>query len=346
MKKTEVINVVIAIAKAEVGYLEKASNSNLDSKTANAGYNNYTKYWRDIANWGLGNYQAQYWCAAFVHWCFVNSFGLEKTKALLLHAPYISCATLGSKSNSVGQRYTTPQIGDVAIFWNGSRFSHTGYVYAVDDSRFYTIEGNTSGASAVVANGGGVYTKSYGITTAQNVGHRFHRPDYVGVLGVSSHDSSISSTAIGSTATTNNNVSTNVKTGQAWFNSNYKAQLIKYCGAPLVLDGEYGKDSRRAALAVFKDLLNRKYSCTLDPNNTNFQAGTKAAAKHAVVRVNSSGTFTYIVQFILSAKGYYKGTMDAACGAELDTAIKTFQIARNLTADGVAGVDTLYALFN
>ena len=42
------INKVISLAKAEVGYLEKASNSNLESKTANVGYNNYTKYWRDI----------------------------------------------------------------------------------------------------------------------------------------------------------------------------------------------------------------------------------------------------------------------------------------------------------
>ena len=35
---------VIKIAMAEVGYLEKGSNSNLDSKTGNAGYKNYTKY--------------------------------------------------------------------------------------------------------------------------------------------------------------------------------------------------------------------------------------------------------------------------------------------------------------
>lgn len=42
------IEKVISLAKDEIGYLEKASNSNLDSKTGNAGYNNYTKYWRDI----------------------------------------------------------------------------------------------------------------------------------------------------------------------------------------------------------------------------------------------------------------------------------------------------------
>ena len=46
---------VIAIALAEVGYKEKASNSQLDDKTANAGSNNYTKYARDLKNAGYYN---------------------------------------------------------------------------------------------------------------------------------------------------------------------------------------------------------------------------------------------------------------------------------------------------
>ena len=50
---------VINIATSELGYLEKRSNSNLDSKTANAGSGNYTKYWRDIKP----DYQGQPWCA-------------------------------------------------------------------------------------------------------------------------------------------------------------------------------------------------------------------------------------------------------------------------------------------
>ena len=41
---------IIALAQNEIGYLEKASNSQLDSKTANAGYNNFTKYARDLDN--------------------------------------------------------------------------------------------------------------------------------------------------------------------------------------------------------------------------------------------------------------------------------------------------------
>jgi hypothetical protein len=68
---------VIKIAKNEIGYLEKASNASLDDKTANAGSNNYTKYWRDMANLGLGNYQGSYWCACFVHWCFYKAYGLK-----------------------------------------------------------------------------------------------------------------------------------------------------------------------------------------------------------------------------------------------------------------------------
>lgn len=178
------MNTVIAIAKAEDGYLEKRSNSQLGSKTANAGSGNYTKYWRDLANWGLGNYQAQYWCAGFIHWCFVKAYGLETAKKLLLHAPYISCDALAEKSKAAGQRYISPQKGDVVVFWNGSRYSHTGLVYQVSGGYFYTIEGNTSGASGVVANGGGVVAgKKYKIA---GTSHRFHRPDYANASGSAS----------------------------------------------------------------------------------------------------------------------------------------------------------------
>lgn len=40
----------------------------------------------------------------------------------------------------------------------------SGLVYKVDGTYFYTIEGNTSGVSGVVANGGGVTKKKYSIS--------------------------------------------------------------------------------------------------------------------------------------------------------------------------------------
>ena len=52
------IEKLISRAKQENGYLEKKSNKDLDSKTGNAGSNNYTKYARDL----YPSLQGQAWC--------------------------------------------------------------------------------------------------------------------------------------------------------------------------------------------------------------------------------------------------------------------------------------------
>ena len=162
------IEKVILIAKNEEGYLEKKSNSQLDSKTANAGSANYTKYWRDVKP----DYQGQPWCAAFVSGCFMKAFGQEKAKKLLKHWPYVYCPTLGN----LFTRNANPKIGDIVIFYHNGTFTHTGIVTAVIGDRFYTIEGNTSGASGIISNGGGVCAKSY--LNSQMPGTKFCTPDY------------------------------------------------------------------------------------------------------------------------------------------------------------------------
>lgn len=162
------IEKVILIAKNEEGYLEKKSNNQLDAKTANAGSANYTKYWRDIKP----DYQGQPWCAAFISWCFMKAFGLDNAKKLLKHWPYVYCPTLGK----LFTRNANPKIGDVVIFYHNGMFTHTGLVTAVIGDRFYTIEGNTSGASGIIANGGGVCAKSY--LNSQMPGTKFCTPDY------------------------------------------------------------------------------------------------------------------------------------------------------------------------
>ncbi len=57
------VNTFLKVVKGEVGYLEKASNKDLHHKTANAGFNNYTKY----GEWYGCN--GVYWCQQFVSWC-------------------------------------------------------------------------------------------------------------------------------------------------------------------------------------------------------------------------------------------------------------------------------------
>ena len=163
-----VIDRLIQTAKAEVGYLEKASCADLDSKTKNAGNQNYTKYWRDIAP----NCQGQPWCACFVTWCIAKTFGREWVKPLLLHDPFIYCPTLAR----LFPLHANPKAGDIVLFYRGSAFVHTGIVTKVCGDTFWTVEGNTASGHAIIANGGAVCEKRY--QNSALPGTKFVRPDY------------------------------------------------------------------------------------------------------------------------------------------------------------------------
>jgi hypothetical protein len=72
--------------------------------------------------------------------------------------------------------YANPQKGDIVIFKHNGTFTHTGIVIAVNGDYFETIEGNTSGGSTIIANGGGVCKKGY--YNSNLPGTKFCRPDY------------------------------------------------------------------------------------------------------------------------------------------------------------------------
>ena len=174
---------VIDIALAQVGYLEKASNSQLDSKTANAGNKNYTKYARDldaIPGFYNGKKQGFAWCDVCTDWCFVQAYGVENAKKLLCQPEKslgASCTASAGYYKKAGRFYEkNPKIGDQIFFLSGSGIGHTGLVVDVDSKKVYTVEGNTSGASGVIANGGGVCRKSYDLTYSKIAG--YGRPDY------------------------------------------------------------------------------------------------------------------------------------------------------------------------
>lgn len=176
---------VIATARAEVGYLEKATNSQLDSKTSNAGTGNWTKYARDLDGIGTvynGKKNGYSWCDVFVDWCFIQTFGLE-TGMNLLCQPYkglgAGCKYSMGYFKQKGQFHTSgPKPGDQIFFTNdgGKSSNHTGLVVKVDSSKVYTIEGNTSSTAGVVSNGGCVREKSYSLTYSKIAG--YGRPDY------------------------------------------------------------------------------------------------------------------------------------------------------------------------
>ncbi len=141
------------------GYLEKKSNAYLDDFKKNAGYNNYTKFARDVDNCGQPGCQGQPWCAEYQFWKLVKILGI--TKALqIMGGGFYNCVSIINHAKAKGTWHSTPKVGALVIFRNGS---HVGSVQSFDSSRIYTNEGNTSSAAGVVANGGAVRNKSYSI---------------------------------------------------------------------------------------------------------------------------------------------------------------------------------------
>lgn len=163
---------LISIARQEVGYLEKASNKDLDSKTDNAGSNNYTKYARDL----YPTLQGQAWCDMFVDWCFMQAFGKAVARQLLCGGFNAYTPLSAQYYKNKGQWHKSPEPADQIFFENPTRIHHTGIVTTVSRDRVYTIEGNTSNGAQVIANGGAVCEKSYPLTHGGIAG--YGRPDW------------------------------------------------------------------------------------------------------------------------------------------------------------------------
>lgn len=159
---------IVKVALGEVGYLEKASNYQLDSKAANAGYNNYTKYGQWYGMNGVA------WCAEFVSWCANQAGELSAVGGKFAYCPYW-VNHFKSKGQWFAKGAKTPQAGDIIFFGDAD---HVGIVEYVSDGYVHTIEGNTSSASGLVANGGGVFQKQYALNSSYIMG--YGRPAYSG----------------------------------------------------------------------------------------------------------------------------------------------------------------------
>ncbi|MBQ7357437.1 MAG: tyrosine-protein phosphatase [Clostridia bacterium] len=176
---------LVAVAMSQIQYMESNSSSDLSGTTG--GSSNYTEFCYNFG-YDIGSNYA--WCAAFVTWSLrqagINKVGTGSKYYARANSAYywceVSCGfwvsalkTQGYWQGSKGRYGGTyiPKSGDLIFFENGgdSWSDHIGIVVYCDGSNVYTVEGNTSGASGVVANGGRVAFKSYAIGSTSILGY-------------------------------------------------------------------------------------------------------------------------------------------------------------------------------
>lgn len=154
---------LINTALSEEGYIEKQSNKDLDSKTANKGNQNYTKYARDVNTAGLMGCQGQPWCCTLQFWLEMQEFGVEEALKHwnMARSSYVgyNCFATYNAFKKAGKVGMTPKLGAVVIF----NFSHAGRVvkiYSKNGQKWWDcLEGNTS-SNLSDRNGGQVKLKA------------------------------------------------------------------------------------------------------------------------------------------------------------------------------------------
>lgn len=120
---------------------------------------------------------------------------------------------------------------------------------------------------------------------------------------------------------------------QAWLNAGY--------GTGLTVDGLWGPKTRAAAIKALQSELNTQFGKGLAVDGL---WGPKTQAACVNVRQEASGNLTRIIQGALYCRGYDPKGFDGIFGAGCAGAVRAFQTAAGLSADGIVGKNTWAAL--
>lgn len=120
-----------------------------------------------------------------------------------------------------------------------------------------------------------------------------------------------------------------ISTFQTWLNNNYASGLT--------VDGAFGPKTKTAAIKAYQKVLGVTADGSFGPN-------TKAAV--TTLKVGSSGNAVYLLQGMLYCHGYNPSGFDGVFGSGCRDAVIRFQSNNGLDADGYAGPNTMYVLYN
>jgi peptidoglycan hydrolase-like protein with peptidoglycan-binding domain len=238
-----------------------------------------------------------------------------------------SCGQLALNFYNAGQLYKPSEVkvGDLVIFsWSGATTTYNSKLRAAGYKTFDHVEictaVGTNTITTIGANNGGTECDDFQIKTRNKSNiSACCRPKYA------------TSATTSSTSTSSSN--SKIKTVQTWLNKNYSTKLT--------VDGIYGAQTKKAIVKALQTYLNKTYSAKLTVDGV-MGAKTKAAIRN--VKQGASGMYVCFLQAALICNGYDTGGFDGEFGAKTTAAVKSFQTRKKLTADGIAGQNTFYAL--
>lgn len=375
------------------GYHEKANGdsrylgNSIDDFLVNAGSANYT-YMGKLCGVNPGQ-----WCAMMVSTAVYEALGYSTAaakKAMWGVWPYTACNQLWEAADddhrfwSDYQRWTLgkgdrvgykPCVGDVIIFSdNGTMRTHTGMVYAVDDTTVYTYEGNSGNMARKRAYG---LTDSYiygyvklNVTGTGGGGEPEPDPDdvrnikafqvWLGVDSDGEYGPITKKAAIKSHQRyLNSKYKFNIAEDGVWGPDTYYAtqalrrgdesndvldwQGLLYCYGydPVGLDGTFGANTVKATQEAQKKLgLNQT---GLADRYTWAKLLGYGRPAHTVLKYGSTGMEVRYLQERLTIAGFPTAT-DGEFGKATEETVKAFQKSKDLDDDGIVGAKTWGAL--
>lgn len=348
MTKQEAIDLVLNLARSEVGYHEKSSNSQLDDKDANAGSGNWTKYARDLDK--LRNFyntakNGYMWCDVFYDWLFVKCFGAELGRQMLcqpLNSAGAGCLYSVQYYKQYGRWFTgTPEPGDQIFFsYASGEYSHTGLVESVSGGVVTTIEGNTSES---------VGRRSYAVGSSTIAG--YGRPRWELVINASpdgSFDLISDSERVLKLGCKGDDVKKLQKDlinmgydvgpdgADGDYGTNTNNAVMKFQRQHHIepVDGEVGDDTR----AVLKEILEKSDNETsAEPIPDDKIPRQKLQIR--TIKMEDEGPDVKLAQAALLCWGYTI-IVTGIFGREMDEKIRNFQKAKGLKPDGEIGPST------
>lgn len=118
---------------------------------------------------------------------------------------------------------------------------------------------------------------------------------------------------------------------------------INYTGHNIGVDGMYGPQTRANIVRCFQVAMNHDYGSRLKVDGACGKNTINALGKH-YVKYGETQEMVRAVQVALYCYGFNPGKTDAIFGDNTKLAVLQFQRAKGLTADGIAGKNTIKAL--